>query len=119
MKNKAERENATDRSEDSPGENETREMIAGRTCIVQVRLPDLDQHVPALKQFGVELSDECMRVTFPPLPRSNKTAAYAPLVVWWPRMFSSTQASARWNPKVDILTVSLPTEEPAESAAAL
>lgn len=94
-----------------PGESETREMLAGRTCIVQVRMPDLDRQIPSLKQFGVEVSDECLRVSFPLLPRSGKTA-YAQLTIWWPVLFCSAQATADWETHSDTLTVTLPTEAP-------
>jgi len=119
MRNRAQRQ-AEESEEDSAvsAKKATREMLQGRTCSVQVRLPDLDPHVPSLKQFGLEVSDECMRITFPMLPRSKKVA-YAPLTVWWPEHFCSAQAAAFWNPKLDILTVLLPTgsDEPAEAAA--
>mmetsp|Transcript_27813 Transcript_27813/g.58854 ORF Transcript_27813/g.58854 Transcript_27813/m.58854 type:complete len:440 (-) Transcript_27813:66-1385(-) len=115
MRNRAQREQAeaetTVEDAAAPGENETREFLAGRTCVVQVKLPELDRHVPSLKQFGVEVSDECLRISFPPLPRSNR-AAYAPLTIWWPRLFYSAQATAEWEPKGDALTVTLPTEAP-------
>merc|ERR1712087_23193 len=107
------------KQEEPPGEVETSEMLSGRRCVVQVRMPELDRLVPSLKQFAVEVSDECLRVSFPPLPRSNKTASYSPLILWWPRIFCSTQASAEWNPKSDVLTVTLPTDAPADSVAAL
>lgn len=94
-----------------PGENETRDMLAGRTCIVQVQLPDLDRQIPSLKQFGVEVSDECFRISFPLLPRSGRTA-YAPLTIWWPLMFCSAQATADWETHSDTLTITLPTEAP-------
>lgn len=119
MKNKADREADIDKQDEPPGESETREMLKGRTCIVQLRMPDLDRHVPALKQFSVEVSDECLRVSFPPLPRSRNTAAYAPLAIWWPRAFCSAQSTAEWNPKADEMIISLPADAPAISEAAL
>eukprot|EP00931_Biecheleriopsis_adriatica_P115689 TRINITY_DN91456_c0_g1_i1.p1 TRINITY_DN91456_c0_g1~~TRINITY_DN91456_c0_g1_i1.p1 ORF type:complete len:449 (-),score=123.43 TRINITY_DN91456_c0_g1_i1:95-1441(-) len=109
--------NKADREKEPQGEAEaaasaskaTREMLAGRTCFVQVHLPDLDAHVPSLKQFGLEVSDECMRLNFPMLPRS-KTSAYSHLTIWWPQLFCSAQAAADWDPKADMLTVCLPAE---------
>ncbi|CAJ1408567.1 unnamed protein product [Effrenium voratum] len=83
MKNKAQVEA---QEEEIPAEERAKkatcEMISSRTCCVQVRLPQLDENVPALKQFALEVSDECLRLNFPMLPRSKK-AAYANLVVWW------------------------------------
>jgi len=122
MKSRAERQAQAEAGQEgqpepaAAGENETREMLAGRTCFVQVRMPDLDPHVPALKQLRAEVSDECLRLLFPLLPRSGR-AAYGHLTLWWPRLFCSAQANAEWDPKVDTLTVSLPTEAPAEAGA--
>ncbi|CAE8678765.1 unnamed protein product [Polarella glacialis] len=81
MRNKAQRAQKS-AEKVKPGEAETKEMLAGRTCVVQVRMPDLDPHVPSLKQFGLEVSDECMRLGFPMLPRSGR-AAYSHLTIWW------------------------------------
>lgn len=120
MRNRAERQKDEEAREErgaAPGEAETREVLAGRNCVVQVRMPDLDPHVPALKQFGVEVSDECLRISFPMLPRSGRSA-YVPLTIWWPRHFCAAQAEARWEPKSDSLTVLLPTDAPEEPAGA-
>lgn len=120
MKNRAERQKNEEAREErgaAPGEAEMREVLAGRTCVVQVRMPDLDPHVPALKQFGVEVSDECLRISFPMLPRSGRSA-HVPLAIWWPKHFCAAQAEARWEPKSDSLTVSLPTDAPEEPAGA-
>lgn len=119
MKNKAARQADAEKTDEPPGEAETREMLKGRTCVVQLRLSELDQHVPSLKQFSVDVSDECLRVSFPPLPRQNITAKYAPMLIWWPRHFCSLQATADWNPKAEVMTITLPTDAPAESMAAL
>jgi len=112
MKNKAARE-AENPDEQAGGlaEAQTLELLAGRRCITQIRMPDLDRHVPTLKQFRVEVSDECLRISFPPLPKSAKSV-YAPLTVWWPLPFYSAQAVAEWNPETDSLQVSLPAEVP-------
>ncbi|CAJ1326902.1 unnamed protein product [Effrenium voratum] len=110
MKNKAQVEA---QEEEIPAEERAKkatcEMISSRTCCVQVRLPQLDENVPALKQFALEVSDECLRLNFPMLPRSKK-AAYANLVVWWPLPFNAADALAHWDPKADLLTVCLPTQ---------
>jgi len=95
---------------------DTGKLLAGRTCVAQVRMPDLDKHVASLKQFRAEVSDECLRVSFPLLPRSGR-AAYKPLTIWWPRPFCAVQADAEWDPKLDMLTVSLPTEAPVDATA--
>mmetsp|Transcript_87045 Transcript_87045/g.246769 ORF Transcript_87045/g.246769 Transcript_87045/m.246769 type:complete len:429 (-) Transcript_87045:99-1385(-) len=125
MKNQAGKEEpgGADAPEDQeancPGrraERETRDALAGRTCVVQVHMPDLDKHVATLKQFRAEVSDECLRVSFPPLPRSDR-AMYAPLTVWWPHHFCSAQADAEWDAGADTLVVTLPTEAPAEAKA--
>eukprot|EP00929_Paragymnodinium_shiwhaense_P000855 TRINITY_DN10105_c0_g1_i1.p1 TRINITY_DN10105_c0_g1~~TRINITY_DN10105_c0_g1_i1.p1 ORF type:complete len:428 (-),score=101.60 TRINITY_DN10105_c0_g1_i1:418-1701(-) len=108
---KAEEEEALAAEEGSPPERETKRMLSGRTCVVQVRMPDLDRHVAALKQFSVEVSDECLRIGFPLLPRTGRSA-YAPLTLWWPRLFHSAQATADWDTKGDMLVVTLPTEAP-------
>jgi hypothetical protein len=119
MKNKADREKeeqakeGTAKAEEKPGVAETREMLKGRTCVVQVRMPDLDRTVASLRQFKVEVSDECLRVSFPMLPRSGKSV-YAPLAIWWPQHFNSGQASSSWDPKKDVLTVTLPVDPPEE-----
>eukprot|EP00928_Gymnodinium_smaydae_P007493 TRINITY_DN12695_c0_g1_i1.p1 TRINITY_DN12695_c0_g1~~TRINITY_DN12695_c0_g1_i1.p1 ORF type:complete len:440 (+),score=115.68 TRINITY_DN12695_c0_g1_i1:104-1423(+) len=119
MKNKAEQQKAEaekaalDEEERQVGLRETRRLLRGRTCVVQVRMSALDRNVPALKQFGVEISDECMRLNFPLLPRMGRSA-HAPLTLWWPRPhFCSAQAVATWSPSDDTLTVQLPTEPPA------
>jgi len=123
MKNKAEREKETagesGESEIQASAEATKAMLAKRTCFVQVKLPDLDPHVPSLKQFNLEVSDECMRINFPMLPRS-KAVAYASFTIWWPQQFASAQAVADWDTKADVLTVALPTEieVPAEAADA-
>lgn len=116
MRNKSEKQSDEPRLEEKPGEAETREILVGRTCVVQVRMPDLDQGVPSLKQFRAEVSDECLRVHFPMLPRSRRTA-YLPLTLWWPQTFCSAQAKATWHAASDTLTVSLPTELPKEASA--
>jgi len=87
---------------------ETREILSGRICVVQVKLPKLDPKLAPWKQFGVEVSDECLRVTFPDMPRSR--AVYAPLTLWWPQPFCSAQSAADWDPASASLTVSLPAE---------
>jgi len=109
-------EDRTDRQDDEaagapPGERETQEMLRGRSCVVQVRMPNLSQHTQALKQFGVEVSDECLRISFPLLPRLGH-AAYSPLTLWWPRPFFSMEAAATWDTQSDTLTVVLPTDSP-------
>jgi len=109
MKNKADRE--LDEQAADAAEAQTRQLLAGRRCVVQLRMPDLDRHVATLKQFRVEVSDECLRVSFPPLPKSAKSV-YAPLTIWWPLLFYSAQAVAEWNPESDSLQVSLPAELP-------
>jgi len=112
MKNLKDRE--AQQSEDQNAEvarSRTQELLKGRTCVAQVRMPDLDKHVATLKQFRVEISDECFRISFPPLPRSTKSV-YAPLSLWWPCPFYSSQATADWNAETDILQVSLPAELP-------
>jgi len=121
MKNRQDREKAEAEAvaEDQvePGVKETRQMLRGRTCVVQVKMPDLDRQTPALKQFNIEVSDECLRLTFPQLPRVAKQSDYLTLTVWWPRnSFHSIEATAAWNAKADVLTVTLPTETP-ESAS--
>lgn len=98
------------------GRADTLEMLMGRTCVVSVRLTNLDPHIPALKQFGAEISDECLRISFPLLPRSGR-AAYSPLTLWWPVPFWTAQAAAHWDPKRNTFTVSLPTELPPEVTA--
>lgn len=122
MRNKADREKeaAGERGEaeaHASAQKATKAMLAKRTCFVQVKLPDLDPHVPSLKQFGLEVSDECMRINFPMLPRS-KTAAYASFTIWWPQQFSSAQAFADWDTKAEVLTVALPTEIEVSAEAA-
>lgn len=99
------------------GEARTRELLAGRTCVAQVHMPDLDRHVPTLKQFRAEVSDECLRISFPPLPKSAKSV-YAPLTLWWPMTFYSSEAVADWDPETDTLHVSLPAELPQGAAGA-
>jgi len=118
MKNQAQK-NAEQGDEQVAGaaEARTRELLAGRTCVAQIRMPDLDRHVPTLKQFRVELSDECLRISFPPLPKSGK-CVYAPLTLWWPLPFYSSQAVAEWHPETDTLQVSLPAEMPAGAEGA-
>jgi len=116
MRNKSEKQSEEPRAEEKPGEAETREILAGRTCAVQVRMPDLDQGVPSLKQFRAEVSDECLRVHFPMLPRSRRTA-YLPLTIWWPQIFCAAQGKATWHAGSDTLTVTLPTEPPHEAVA--
>jgi len=115
-KEKAEEEEAKEAKDGNPAERETKKMLHGRTCIVQVRMPELDKHTAALKQFNVEVSDECLRIAFPQLPRAKGTA-YAPLTVWWPCHFHSSQATADWDTKADTLVVTLPTEAPAVEGA--
>jgi len=88
----------------------TEELLVGRTCVTQVRLPKLDEHVAALKQFRIEISDECLRVEFPPLPRTNK-AVYSSFTIWWPGCFQSSEAAAVWEPSTDTLSISLPVQE--------
>lgn len=110
----AEEETSAENSE-APADRETRLMLRGRTCVVQVRMDNLDRQIPSLKQFGLEVSDECLRIVFPQLPRQTR-CAYAPLVVWWPRHFCSAQATADWDSKADTLTVWLPTEAPHNDA---
>mmetsp|Transcript_28579 Transcript_28579/g.66215 ORF Transcript_28579/g.66215 Transcript_28579/m.66215 type:complete len:435 (+) Transcript_28579:128-1432(+) len=109
--------NKAERNAQSPEEKEcivamqkTEELLAGRDCIVQVSLPNLDEHVAALKQLRIEISDECLRVEFPPLPRTNR-AVYSSFTVWWPRQFHSMGATAVWEPSTDMLMVSLPTQD--------
>jgi len=123
MKNEAERQPGEDEQQLPekangalllPGVDETREMLSGRTCVVQLRLPELDRQTPALKQLRLEVSDECLRVLFPLLPRTAR-AAYAPLTIWWPQHFWAEQASAEWDPKTDMLTVNLPTSAPSQA----
>jgi hypothetical protein len=112
MKNLKEKE--AEQSEDQNTEvarSRTQELLKGRTCVAQVRMPDLDKHVATLKQFRVEISDECLRISFPPLPKSTKSV-YATLSLWWPFPFYSSQAVADWNPEMDMLQVSLPAELP-------
>eukprot|EP00933_Yihiella_yeosuensis_P052903 TRINITY_DN5103_c2_g1_i1.p1 TRINITY_DN5103_c2_g1~~TRINITY_DN5103_c2_g1_i1.p1 ORF type:complete len:449 (+),score=104.11 TRINITY_DN5103_c2_g1_i1:80-1426(+) len=112
MKNRSQRQASEEEKANksqAPGMAETQEFLKRRTCHVQVRLPDLDPHIASLKQFGIEVSDECMRITFPMLPKSGKVA-YSNLTIWWPQHFCSSQAVADWEPKEDLLTVSLPTE---------
>jgi hypothetical protein len=124
MKNEAERQPNDEQQQPEqasstqlpPGVAETREMLSGRTCVVQLRLPELDRHTPALKQLRLEVSDECLRVLFPLLPRTAR-AAYAALTIWWPQHFWAEQASADWDPKTDTLTVTLPTSAPAQAAS--
>jgi len=119
MKNEAERQSSDEQQQPEkanstpllPGVAETREMLFGRTCVVQLRLPELDRHTPALKQLRLEVSDECLRVLFPLLPRIAH-AAYAPLTIWWPQHFWAEQASAEWDPRTDTLAVNLPTSAP-------
>jgi hypothetical protein len=119
MRNKKEREAAEEETSaensEAPADRETRLMLRGRTCVVQVRMDNLDRQIPSLKQFGLEVSDECLRIVFPQLPRQTR-CAYAPLVVWWPRHFCSAQATADWDSKADTLTVWLPTEAPHNDA---
>mmetsp|Transcript_46905 Transcript_46905/g.109612 ORF Transcript_46905/g.109612 Transcript_46905/m.109612 type:complete len:444 (-) Transcript_46905:54-1385(-) len=123
MKNKADRE----RDEAEEGEVDavararkaTSEMLASRTCCVHVRMPDLDPQIPSLKQFSLEVSDECLRVSFPMLPRSTKSA-YANITFWWPQHFNSLEANADWDPKADLLMVSLPADSmPGREAASV
>eukprot|EP00434_Breviolum_minutum_P043421 symbB.v1.2.038707.t1/scaffold6130.1/size20737/3 len=104
MKNKADR---AEEEEDAEvrAKQATREMIATRSCCVQVRLPDLDPHMASLKQFALEVSDECLRLNFPMLPRSQKSA-YGNLSLWWPLPFNAADAKADWDPKVCLPTVS-------------
>jgi hypothetical protein len=109
MKNQADREK--DEQATVAAQKRTRELLIGRICVVQVRMPDLDKHVAALKQFRVEVSDECLKIVFPPLPKSA-TCMYAPLKIWWPMPFHSAEAVADWNPETDTLQVSLPSELP-------
>lgn len=90
---------------------DTAEFLANRTCFVQVKLPDLDEHIAALKQFAVDVSDECLRLSFPLLPRLGH-AAYSPLSIWWPQPFDSAKAQAYWDSEEDMLTVCLPAEMP-------
>lgn len=115
MMNKSQREQREAVQADSGsvpvGQVETQSFVAGRLCVVQVRLPELDRQTAALKQFGAEVSDECLRVTFPMLPRAKHTA-YSPLTIWWPRPFCSAQATAEWDTESDTLVVSLPTDAP-------
>lgn len=93
----------------------TWKILAERTCFVHIKLDKLDRHTASLKQFNIEVSDECLRINFPLLPRSNATA-YAPLTLWWPRHFCSAQAVAEWETQSDTLVVSLPTESPGEDS---
>jgi len=123
MKSEAERQSSDEQQPEKadstpflPGVAETREMLFGRTCVVQLWLPELDRHTPALKQLRLEVSDECLRVLFPLLPRIAH-AAYAPLTIWWPQHFWAEQASADWDPKTDTLTVTLPTSAPEQVAS--
>lgn len=116
MRNKTERKaepTAADSLEEAKLEATrlTREMLKDRTCVVQIKLPNLDPHTPALKQFGLEISDECLRIVFPMLPRKT-TSIYSPLCIWWPQPFWSQQGSAEWDAKAELLTVRLPTEVP-------
>mmetsp|Transcript_38424 Transcript_38424/g.99445 ORF Transcript_38424/g.99445 Transcript_38424/m.99445 type:complete len:448 (-) Transcript_38424:95-1438(-) len=119
MMNKSQREQKEAEHQEAgaspPGVNETREVLAGRTCTVQVRMPKLDMQIPSLKQFGVEVSDECLRVSFPLLPRAARPA-YAPLTLWWPQQFCSAQATAHWETQTDTLSICLPTEVPDDEA---
>eukprot|EP00913_Durusdinium_trenchii_P021451 g20159.t1 len=111
MKNKALREEEEEVDAEVQAKQATREMLASRrgtSCCVQVKLPDLDPHMASLKQFILEVSDECLRLNFPMLPRSKKSA-YAGLSIWWPLPFNAADARADWDPKADILTVSIPT----------
>lgn len=115
MMNKTQREGCQSlKAADHPLEVQTVEMIKGRSCVSQVRMNALDVHTPSLKQFSVEISDECLRVTFPLLPRSRR-AAYGPLVLWWPHPVCSAEASAVWATETDTLVVTVPTETPAQS----
>lgn len=110
MMNKPEREKQLDtqENEELPGEADTKAMLAGRTCIVMVSMPNLDPQVASLKQFSLEVSDECLRISFPLLPRSGRSV-HAPLTIWWPQHFCSAQASADWQTETDLLIVTLPT----------
>lgn len=92
------------------------ELLKGRICVAQVRMPDLDRHVAALKQFKAEVSDECLHIAFPLLPRSGR-AVYTPFTIWWPFPFCSAQATAEWSTDDDTLIVTLPVDAPAEAAA--
>jgi len=116
MKNQADREAQQGEEQVTKvAETQTRRLLAGRTCVAQVRMPDLDRQVATLKQFRVDVSDECMRISFPPLPKSAKSV-YAPLTIWWPFLFYSAEAVADWNPETDTLQVSLPAEQPASAS---
>mmetsp|Transcript_85459 Transcript_85459/g.160987 ORF Transcript_85459/g.160987 Transcript_85459/m.160987 type:complete len:419 (+) Transcript_85459:232-1488(+) len=95
---------------------QTHQVLKGRICVAQVRMPDLDRHVAALKQFKAEVSDECLHIAFPLLPRSGR-AVYAPLTIWWPFPFCSAQATAEWSTDDDTLIVTLPVDAPAEADA--
>jgi len=115
MKNAAQKETEQVDEVSGAADVQTRELLSGRTCVAQLRMPDLDRHVATLKQFRVEVSDECLRISFPPLPKSTK-CAYAPLTLWWPLPFYSAQAVADWNPETDTLQISLPADMPANAA---
>lgn len=112
MKNKADRDAQQGEEQGSASaESQTKELLAGRRCVAQVRMPNLDRQVATLKQFRAEVSDECLRIVFPPLPKASKPV-YAPLTIWWPFHFYSAQAVAEWIPETDTLQVSLPAEIP-------
>lgn len=117
MMNQADRERQQgERQVIEAAEAKTRELLEGRICVAQVRMPDLDRHVAAFKQFKAEVSDECLHVSFPLLPRSGR-AVYAQLTVWWPFPFCSAQATAEWSTDDDTLIVTLPVDSPIEASA--
>jgi hypothetical protein len=115
MKNEADRQRLEE--EEASAARETRDMLSGRMCVAQIRMPDLDKHVSALKQFSVAISDECLRITFPMLPRVGR-CVHAPLTIWWPTEFYSAEASAEWDARSDTLTVQLPASAPEQPAGA-
>ena len=84
-----------------------------RICVVHVKLPLLEglfvSGAKAKKLFVVDLSDECLRLTFPPPPRSARPL-YSPLVIWWPKTFCSSQARAEWHADDNLLVVTVPTQ---------
>merc|ERR1719265_2599165 len=95
-KRSAEREPEPEEDDATLADKQTIQYLKGRTCVVQIRLPLLLPHLKATKQFGIEISDECLRLHFPQLPR-QASSAYAPLTIWWPRPLWAVQAEATWN----------------------
>lgn len=109
-------EKTAEEDEAAVAEKQTTAFLKGRTCVVQIKLPLLLPHLKATKQFGIEISDECLRLHFPQLPR-QASSAYAPLTLWWPRPLWAVQAEAIWDSQLQMLTVRLPTEAPTADAA--